>query len=65
VRWHWGGEKGGDDASWADANLPGPKNEKNHAIDSADINGFKTHAMLRHFKISFSVNSHADKLFEK
>jgi hypothetical protein len=31
-------EKGGDDASWADVNLIGPKIEKNHTIDSAVIN---------------------------
>jgi hypothetical protein len=30
--------KGGDDASSADVNLTGPKNEKIHAVDSAVTN---------------------------
>jgi hypothetical protein len=30
--------KGGDDVSWADANLTGPKNEKIHVVDSASTN---------------------------
>jgi hypothetical protein len=30
--------KGGDNASWADANLIGPKNEKIHVVDSTAIN---------------------------
>jgi hypothetical protein len=38
--------KGGDNASWIDVNLTGPKNKKKiHAIDSAASNGhrrFKT-----------------------
>jgi hypothetical protein len=34
-----GREKGVDDASWADVNLTGPKNEKNHVIDSIATNG--------------------------
>jgi hypothetical protein len=32
-------EKGGDDISWADANLIGPKIKKIHAVDLAGING--------------------------
>jgi hypothetical protein len=32
-------EKGGDDVSWADANLTRPKNKKIHTVDSADTNG--------------------------
>jgi hypothetical protein len=31
--------KGGDDASWTNANLTGPKNKKIHAFDSAGTNG--------------------------
>jgi hypothetical protein len=34
-----GEEKGGDDASWADKNLSGPKIEKIHMVDSAATNG--------------------------
>jgi hypothetical protein len=35
-----GRRKGGDDASWADANFSGPKNKKKiHAVDSAVTNG--------------------------
>jgi hypothetical protein len=30
--------KGGDNASWADANLIGPKIEKIHVVDSTAIN---------------------------
>jgi hypothetical protein len=30
--------KGGDDASWADADLTEPKKKKIHAVDSAAIN---------------------------
>jgi hypothetical protein len=32
-------KKGGDDVSWADANLTGPKNKKKYEVDSASING--------------------------
>jgi hypothetical protein len=31
--------KGGDDASWADANLTRPKMKKIYAVDSAATNG--------------------------
>jgi hypothetical protein len=31
-------EKGGDDVSWADVNLIGPKMNKIHAVDSAATN---------------------------
>jgi hypothetical protein len=34
-----GREKGGYNASWADTNLTGPKNEENYAVDSATTNG--------------------------
>jgi hypothetical protein len=34
-----GMEKGGDDASWANVDLNGPKMKKTHAVDSATING--------------------------
>jgi hypothetical protein len=45
VRMSAGGEaalgmgKGGDDASWANVNLTGPKNKKNNTVDSAATNG--------------------------
>jgi hypothetical protein len=35
-----GREKGGDDASWADVDLIGPKMKKIHAVDSAATNGW-------------------------
>jgi hypothetical protein len=31
--------KRGDDISWANENLTGVKNKKNHTIDSVSING--------------------------
>jgi hypothetical protein len=37
-RRHRGGERGGDNVSWADVNLTGPKNEKKYTIDSTAIN---------------------------
>jgi hypothetical protein len=32
--------KGGDDVSWADANLTGPKINKNNVVDSDGTNGW-------------------------
>jgi hypothetical protein len=32
--------KGGDNASWADADLTGPKINKNHVVDSVAIIGW-------------------------